>query len=79
MEYVKEFPNVLNENICNEIIRCFDDEDQIKCNGQVGQGYKPELKKTTDINISLDMLSEKQMKVKHYESWMQIENIVIRM
>ena len=76
MEYVKEFPNVLNENICNEIIRCFDDEDQIKFNGQAGQGYKPELKKTTDLSISLDMLSEKKMKVKHYESWMQIENIV---
>ena len=52
MELVKVFDNVLDTSTCNNCINSFNTHDNLQKDGVTSNGYTPELKLTTDINLS---------------------------
>tara|TARA_B110000285_G_C15110625_1_gene610868 strand:+ start:1543 stop:2121 length:579 start_codon:yes stop_codon:yes gene_type:complete len=52
MELVKVFDNVLDTSTCNNFINLFNIRNDLQKNGITSGGYTPELKITTDTNLS---------------------------
>jgi hypothetical protein len=51
MNYIKQYKNNLSSDFCKKVIEKFE-LDENKESGIVGSGYRPELKQSTDLNIS---------------------------
>lgn len=73
MEYIHEFDNILNKELCEHIIHYFNKEDDPIVNGTTGSGYRPEIKKATDLLISNNILSDENNRFQHPEIWRNIE------
>ena len=61
MEFVYEIENNIPDEMCDEIIKRFEDDNR-KRNGVVGGGFMPRIKKSTDIFIG------------EYEEWSDIKD-----
>ena len=55
--------NLENNNLCNEIIKFFEENKRLQTPGASGAGVNQKIKKTTDIVIKPDDLKEKKFEV----------------
>lgn len=51
MQYLREYPNVLSREVCQDIMARFD-ADERKHLGVIGRGYNPDVKQSTDLKIT---------------------------
>jgi Rps23 Pro-64 3,4-dihydroxylase Tpa1-like proline 4-hydroxylase len=73
MSLIHEIKNVIPSNICKEIINRFEKSDE-KSEGQTTAGIDLELKKTTDLNISID--NKLWIKINRYVSEKMMDQVI---